>query len=256
MPKKILYIKPAAYDSLNGEIKAYLEKYKDDDTIVDVVSMPRGPKHLEYMYYQTMAAQEILKAIRQGELAGYDAAVIGCFDDPSLEPAREICERMFVTGPGESSMLLAATLGEKFSIIVGRDKCVHPMRENVYKYGFQHKLASFRSLDLGVLELHENLNLTHQRMREAIDKAVKEDKAEVILLGCTMEFGFFEQLQQEFGVPVIDVMVAAFKYAEYLSGLRQKTNWFTSKICTYASPDPVEIRFWQIAEDYGLEGLW
>jgi len=133
-------------------------------------------------------------------------------------------------------MQFATTLGGSFSIIVGRDKWISQMRENVRKYGFADKLASFRSLGLGVLDFHADPALTVKRMREGIQKAVKEDKAEVIILGCSMEFGFFEELQVEFGVPVIDVMLASFKHAEFLVGIKQKMNWFTSKGLTFASP--------------------
>lgn len=256
MLKKILYIKPSAYDTMNADIKKYLNKYKDEGTDIDVLSMPHGPKHLEYLYYQSIASHEILKSIKVAEKNGYDAAIIGCFDDPALYTAREICETMFVVGPAESSMKIATTLGEKFSIIVGRDKWISQMYENVYKYGFANKLASFRSLGLGVLELHHDPSFTAKRMREEIGKAIREDKAEVILLGCTMEFGFFEELQSEFNVPVIDVMLASFKYAEFLISLKKKMNWFTSKILTFASPPSEEIHQWNIPLDYNLGNIW
>lgn len=256
MLKRILYIKPSAYATMNVKIKNYLTKYKDEDTEVNVISMPRGPKHLEYLYYQNIASHEILKSIKVAEKNGYDAAVIGCFDDPVLYTAREICETMFVTGPGESAMKIATTLGERFSIIVGRDKWISQINENVCKYGFANKLASFRSLGLGVLELQQDPVFTAQRMREEIQKAIKDDKAEVILLGCTMEFGFFEELQEEFNIPIIDVMLAGFKYAEFLVSLKQRMNWFTSKISTFASPPSEEIRQWNIPSDYHLGNIW
>ena len=256
MSKRILYIKPSAYDTINGEVKAYLQKYKEEDTIVDVVSMPRGPKHLEYLYYQSLAQMEILKAVKKAEKDGYDAAIIGCFDDPGLAAAREICDKMFVTGPAESAMHIAATLGESFSVIVGRDKWAHPMRDNVRRYGFNDRLASFRSLGLGVLELQNDHKYTEQRMREEVKLAIEQDKAEVIILGCTMEFGFFDQLQQEFGVPVLDALLSGFKYAEFLVGIKQKMNWFTSKVSAYAPPPVEEIKSWDIPKDYDLGDIW
>lgn len=256
MGKRILYIKPSAYATLNGDIRSYLEKYSDVDTEVEVWSMPRGPQHLEYEYYQALASQEILKAVLRAEQEGFDAAVIGCFDDPSLDAAREICRDMVVTGPAEAAMGLAASLGERFSVIVGRDKWVPRMRENVVKYGHSAHLASFRPLGLGVLDFHRDPAFTAQRMREEVRRAITEDKAEVIILGCTMEFGFFEQLQQEFGVPVIDVMLAGFKHAEYLAALKQKIGWCTSRVGKYAPPPASEICDWGIPADYDLQGLW
>ena len=256
MTKKIRYIKPAAYDTVNAQLKKYLEEYKDENTVVEVVSMPRGPHNLEYVYYQNIASLEILRAVKQAEKDGCDAAIIACFDDPALVAAREIGEKIFVTGPAESSMQLASTLGGKFSIIVGRDKWVPQMMDNVHRYGHTHKLASFRSLGLGVLQLHQDEAVTARRMREEIRKAITEDKAEVIILGCTMQFGFYKELQQEFGLPVIDVMLAAFKHAEMLAEMKRKMGWFTSKTCTYASPQSSEIKEWNLPADYGMGNIW
>lgn len=256
MIRKIIYIKPSAYDTMNEDIKKYLNQYKDDKTLVNVVSMPRGPKHMEYLYYQSTAYQEILKSVKKAEKDGYDAAIIGCFDDPALYAAREICEQMFVSAPGEAAMQIASSLGGSFSIIVGRDKWVPQMRDNVRRYGHSERLASFRSLGMGVPEFQTNPTETFEKMRNEIRKAILEDKAEVIILGCTMEFGFFKRLQGEFGVPVIDVMLAALKHAEFLVGLKRNMDWFTSKILTYASPSAEEIRGWNIPRDYDLGDIW
>jgi allantoin racemase len=256
MIKKIRYIKPSAYDALNTDIKTYLDNYSGSDTVVEVVSMPRGPKNLEYVYYQVLASQEILKAVKQAEKDGCDAAIIGCFDDPALIAAREISEKMLIIGPGESSMQLAATLGGKFSIIIGHDKWAPQIMDNVHRYGFINKLASFRTLNLGVNQLHQDEALTEQRIREGIKKAITDDKAEVIVLGCTMGFGFYKEMQKEFCLPIIDVMLSALKHAEMLVEMKQKMGWFTSKVCTYASPPLSEIHEWNLPADYDMTSIW
>lgn len=256
MSKKVLYIKPTSYSTINQETKNYLEKYKDENTIIDVVNVSKGPKHLEALYYEALASTEILRLVKEAENKGYDAAIIGCFYDPVLYAAREICEHMVVTAPAESSLHLATSLGKNFSIIVGRNKWLLTMEDNVHKYGFTKKLASFRSLDMGVLEFHTDPGLTEKRMRLEIAQAIKKDRAETIILGCTMQFGFFEQLQKEFAVPVIDSMLAALKYAELLVEVRDKMNWYTSKIGSFATPDKGEIKEWHIEEDYQIQGLW
>lgn len=53
---------------------------------------------------------------------------------------------------------------------------------------------------------------------------------EAIILGCTIEFGFFEQVQREVGVPVIDPVVAAFKMAEAMAGMKQRFGWSPSRV--------------------------
>lgn len=182
--------------------------------------------------------------VRGAEHEGFDAAIIGCFYDPFLHAAREICDHMVVTAPAESSMNLASMLGRSFSIIIGHDKWRLTMIENVKKYGCADKLASFRSIGLGVLEFHEDPAHTERRMKEEIESAIKDDLAESIILGCTMQYGFFKELQAAFELPVIDSMLAAFKYAEMLVNLRDKAGWYTSKILSYKSPSTAEMKEW------------
>ncbi len=256
MTKRILYIKPTHYAAANGEIRDYLGKYCDLDSQVDVICMPRGPQHLEYLYYQSIAQLEILKAVKKAEKHGYDGAIIGCFDDPGLYEAREICETMCVAGPGEAAMGIASMLGYRFSIIVGREKWIPQIRDNVRKYGYMGRLASCVSLDMGVPDLQRNHAETSRRMRNACKKAVMEDKAEVVILGCTMKFGFFDELQKEFKIPVLDAMICGLKQAEYLADLKQKTGWYTSKTGAFATPPKEEIKEWNLEKDYDLGDIW
>jgi len=216
----------------------------------------RGPRHLEYHFYQALTLLEQLRRVKRAEQEGYDGAVINCFYDPGLRESREITSSMVVTAPAEASMHIAATLGHKFSIIVGREKWIPLMHENVVKYGFQSRLASFRSVDMGVLEFHADEQETICRIRNEALAAIQNDRAEVIILGCTAQFGFFHVLQEELHVPVIDSALAAVKYAEFLVGLRKHLGWTHSKICDYESPPIEEIRKWDLEKQYGFEGFW
>lgn len=114
------------------------------------------------------------------------------------------------------------------------------MRDNVIRYGYRDRLASFKVLELGVHDFQADPAETHRRIAGAAREAVERDDAEVIVLGCTAEFGFFEQLQQELGVPVIDATVAPFKYAELLGDVT-RFGWRTSKVGGYAAPPEDEL---------------
>ena len=142
--------------------------------------------------------------------------MIGCFYDTGLRPAREVTSRLAVAAPCEAALHIASTLGDSFSVVVGRRKWVPEMRDNVIRYGYGNRLASFKVLELGVHDFQADPAETHRRIASAGREAVELDGAEVVALGCTAEFGFFEQLQNELGVPVIDATVAPFKYAELL----------------------------------------
>ncbi|HDI11229.1 MAG TPA: hydantoin racemase [Candidatus Acetothermia bacterium] len=253
---RILWINPVGTDLFDEPIKAFLETAKAPGTEIDVVSLKRGPMHLEYHYYEALILADTLHEVRRAEREGYDAAVIGCFYDPGLREAREIAERLVVTAPAESAMHIATTLGHTFSVIVGRKKWIPKMHENVVKYGFVDHLASFKSVDLGVYDFQKDKAETARRLKAAAKEAVEVDLAEVIILGCTIEFGFYRELQEELRVPVIDAVIAPLKYAEFLVELRDRFGWGASKVYGYQSPPLGEIRDWKIEEQYGIQGLW
>ncbi|MEH7344579.1 aspartate/glutamate racemase family protein [Bacillus sp. JJ1532] len=246
MSKRILWINPITTDLFNQTFAEEFQKVKQPDTIVDVVSLvpANGPIHLEYNCYEVMIMPELLKLIKKAEEDGYDAAIIGCFYDPILRAAREVSKKMVVTAPAEASLHIATTLGESVSIVVGRRKWIPEMKENVHKYGFADKLASFKSIDLGVHDFQKDHHETSSRIKQAAKEAVDKDGADVIILGCTMEFGFYNEVQEEIGVPVIDASLAPLKYAEFLVEIKQKFNWSHSKLVGYQSPPEKEVCQW------------
>jgi allantoin racemase len=248
---RILYIDPVGVEVV-AEGLQFLMSQKQEGTELTMVNLPRGPEHLEYHYYEALVLVDILHLIREAESQGLDAAVIGCFYDVGLQAAREVAERMVVVAPCEASTHIASTLGDKFSIIVGRRKWIPQMMENVIRYGMKDRLASFKSVDLGVLEFHQDEEETACRFREAGREAVERDGAEVLILGCTATYGFYRELQEELGVPVIDPMIAAFKTAEFAAELKNRLGWSHSKIGAYESPPTEEFTPWRLEEQYGF----
>lgn len=94
---------------------------------------------------------------------------------------------------------------------------------------------------MGVLEFHQDEEETVRRMKREIRSAIETDRAEVIILGCSMQFGFYEELQEEFQVPVIDSMVASLKHTEYLLQVREQTGWCFSRRGLYERPPEQEM---------------
>lgn len=247
MKKKLLFIDPVYDNSYKDLFLKSFNEIKGNNTEVDFVSLgdKPGPDHLEYNCYEIMVMPDILRMVRQAEQENYDAVIIGCFYDPALRACREISRKMAISFPAEASLHIASTLGENISIIVGRQKWIPEIKENVHKYGFSNKIVSIKPLNLGVLDFQKDHKATLKKMRACAIEAVEKDGADAIILGCTMELGFYKQLQEELGVPVIDVSLAAFKYAEFFAELKQKLNWTHSKKVGYESPPLSEIKRFQ-----------
>jgi len=195
---------------------------------------------------------DLLNLIRKLEDNNYDACIIGCFYDPGLYAAREIAKRIVVTAPAESSFNLATLLGYKFSVMVGREKHIPRMMENIEYYGYKDRLASFKSLNFSVLDFHTDESKTMDVLKQKAKEAVEVDGAEVIILGCTMQVGFYEELQEYLNIPVIDPVIAAFKYAGYLVEMRDRFDWKTSRVKTFEAPPGSEITEWDLDRKFRL----
>jgi allantoin racemase len=128
--------------------------------------------------------------------------------------------------------------------------------KNARRYGHSERLASFRTVDMGVLDFQTKKALSEERILEEARRAVDEDGAEVVILGCTKEFGFYRKIQDALGVPVIDSMLAAFKQAEYLAELRCRLGWAPSKVGAYETPPVEEIAEWGLDAASDMKGLW
>ena len=64
------------------------------------------------------------------------------------------------------------------------------------------------------------------------------------MLGCTASFGYCERLQDALGVPVLDAMLAPFKYAEFLGDAALRLGWTPSRKWGSEAPPESEIADW------------
>ena len=241
---RILWIDPIGTSVFTADVLKILEAAKHSGVQVDAISLPTDrPDHLEYHAYEGLIIGDITR-ITYEAADDYDAIVIGCFYDVGLREAREVSGRAIVTAPCQSATAIASNLGNKFSVLVGRRKWIPKMSKNVYLYGHGHRMASMRPLGLGVHDFQADHDRTCERLLTEGRKAVQEDGAEVLILGCTAEYGFNREMQAELGVPVIDAVTAPFKYAEFLADLAERFDWYPSRMWGGEAPPREELEAW------------
>lgn len=245
---KILWLNPIGYSSYDQPMADFVASIKHPATAVEVCSLDTDQKmdNLEYRTYMALISGEMIKVVRHAAQNDFDAMVVGCFYDPHLEAARELSGDTIVVAPCQASIQIAANLCNKFSVIIGQEKWRQEMTERVHYYGYGSRLASMQSIDMPVSDLQKDCGLTASRIIEAGRRAVEEDQAEALILGCTCTFGLYEDVQKELGVPVIDPIVAAFKMAEYLGHLKRAIGWAPSRAWSSAPPPEAQM------EHFGL----
>lgn len=239
---KIAYL-DILYDGNDAfeELAVELRKHASADIIIDY-HFVTGADNLEYLAFEALILPRILYKIAELRNAKYDAVIIGCFYDPAIDAAKELFDDIIIVGPGESAMLTASILGKKFSIIASRRKHFPKMRECIDRIGFSSRLASIRALEIKVMDLQKDHELLISRMGEEIEKALIEDGAEVIVLGCTMETGQYKKLQEKYAVPVIDPIIAALMHAQTEYLCRKYCSWTYSRQCAYEKPPLEEVK--------------
>jgi allantoin racemase len=244
-PIRIMYFSPVAGGEVHDRLFADMARdYKLPETEVHIASLPAGEggfTHIEFRAYEAMVTRGIIRAVRAAAREGFDAFAIGCFYDTALHDAREISGEMIVTAPCAASCEIAASLANRFGVIVGRRKWVQQMEATVREHGHAHRLAGFYHVELGVNDFQKDHAETERRLIAAGRRAVEEDHAEALILGCTMEVGFYREVERTLGVPVIDPSIAALKRAEYAAILRRQCGWKPSRRWSCEAPSEEEM---------------
>ena len=215
---KIMVINPNTSQSMTNHLRLELDRIKRPDTQLTVVCPTKGPETIESAYEEAYAIPPTLELVKKANQEGYDAVILACFSDPGLEPAKEISQ-IPVVGIEESTLHMAAMLGAKFCILTPKRERIASKKTHVHKHGLDYFLASVRSLDLSVVETDAEPEKTKRRVFEVAQKAVEEDGAEVIILGCAGMAGYAEEIEKKLRVKVLDPSAVALKVAEAMADL-------------------------------------
>lgn len=197
-----------------------LAKYAAPGTETGIEDVPEGPASIESMYEEYLSIPAaVRKAVEYEQAGSWDAVILGCYGDPGLDALREMTH-MPIIGPGEATALMAASLGHRFTIITITDSVVPSTYRQIRNVGVGEKLASVRVVGIPVLELHSNRERAVEATVEQGWKAIKEDRADALIVGC-MTMGFLEIAEEagaELGVPFLNPARVALKFAEATVG--------------------------------------
>ena len=177
----------------------------------------------------------MLKEVLNIRQKDYDAIIIYCFSDPGLLGAREI-STIPVLGIGESAQFFAMGLADRCGIITTLEQSVARHRRKLCARGISGRFPSIRPLSIPVLE-YDQRGKVAERALDVARVMVEQDGVEALILGCGSLFGIKEQIQDEFGIPVVEPGIVALKHAEMLVGLG-----LSHSKRSYMTPLPVKER--------------
>jgi allantoin racemase len=171
----------------------------------------------------------------------FDAVILGGFGEHGREGLQELTEGP-VLDIAECSAHVALMLGRSYSVVTTMQRSVAAIEDRLLTAGLFDRCASVRSTGLATLELEADPERAFAAIVDQARRAVQDDHAEVLCLGCGGMAGLDEAVAEATGVPVVDGIAAAVTLGEALVRMGQKT----SKICTYAPPEPKQISGWPL----------
>jgi allantoin racemase len=205
------------------------------DLSVSHTLIQQGPASIESEFDEALSVPDTIRKAIDAEGRGANAIIIDCMGDPGLQACREAVT-VPVLGPCQTALHTAGLLGHGFAFVTVLERLRSLVGKLVAAYGLKDSYASFRAVDIPVLDISHDLgSLSAALAREAI-AAVRDDHADVIVLGCTGFLGCAGAirkalLSQGLDVPVIDPIPLAVHMADALV----KTGLSHSKL-TYPPP--------------------
>jgi len=164
-----------------------------------------------------VAARETME-LMANHAPGCDAAIVSAFADPGLGGAKEMLD-IPVIGLAEAAMLTACMLGRRFSIVTFATALGPWYREAVEYHLMTARLATIRCLDAPFQDISNVRDELENLLVDLCARVVREDEADVIILGGGPLAGLANRVKQRVPVPLVDCVAAAVRQAEALVAL-------------------------------------
>ncbi|HXM80526.1 MAG TPA: aspartate/glutamate racemase family protein [Burkholderiales bacterium] len=207
---KILVINPNSSESVTRGIdEACAPLRMAGGPAIECVTLQEGPPGIETQQHVDSVVQPLLNLVREKERQ-YAAFVIACYSDPGLHSLREATKKP-VLGIAESGILTALTLGQKFGVIAILWQSIPRHLRYMGALGVTGRLAAELPVGLPVVELADEKK-TSGRMID-VGRQLREQGADVIVMGCAGMARYRKPLQDAVGIPVVEPTQAAVSMA-------------------------------------------
>ena len=200
-----------------------------------------GADSVEGNYESYLAAIAVMETVRRYDQP-FDAVIQAGYGEHGREGLQELLD-VPVVDITEAAASTAQFLGHKYSVVTTLDRTVPLIEDRLKLAGLDARCASVRASGLGVLDLEADPDAAVEAIAAEAVRAVQEDHAEVICLGCGGMAELNERVAARTGVPIVDGVAAAVTIAESLVRL----GLTTSKVRTYAPPRPKTFTNWPFA---------
>jgi Asp/Glu/hydantoin racemase len=230
-------------------LRAHLAQIADPGTEIEVHGITPYDSYAHPIVEMRCAREVICNAVR-AERAGYDAFIIGHFQDAGLYECRSVVD-IPVVSLGEATMLHACTLGQRSGIVTINRRFIPWFRHQIGKYGLGERVTNVHAMQfepgqvLAAFGSEERLEavraLFEEQARPLVDQGV-----EVLIPGGGIPMLLFSQLiEHRVGeAPVINGIPITVKAAETAVKLKRQNGLSVSRVAEYVkAPDEIIEEF-------------
>ncbi|MET4062098.1 allantoin racemase [Arthrobacter sp. UYP6] len=237
---RILIVNVNTTTSMTDTIAAQAAAAASAGTEIVALTPRFGAESVEGNFESYLAAVAVMDRVLS-YTEPFDAVIQAGYGEHGREGLQELLD-VPVVDITEAAASTAMFLGHKYSVVTTLDRAVPLIGDRLKLAGLDARCASVRASGMAVLELEEEPARAVASIVAQAERAVAEDHAEVIVLGCGGMSGLDDKIRLATGVPVVDGVAAAVVIAEGLVRLGLST----SKIRTYAPPRPKKVTGWPI----------
>src|SRR6266404_909783 len=215
---EILLINPNTTASITALVLKTDRTFAQSGTKLRAVNGTFGPRYIASRAAYAVAGHAALDAFAN-DRGPKDAVVLACFGDPGLVALKEVSD-VPVVGMADASILQACSLGQRFSIVTGGERWKPMLEEFVAAQGMSARLASVRTVAPTGADIARNPKAALALLAKGCTACVREDGADVVILGGAGLAGLAAKLKPMVDAPLLDGVACAISMAETLA--RQK----------------------------------
>jgi allantoin racemase len=242
---KIIVVNVNTSESMTGVIAAGARRYASPGTQIEALRPYFGPQAVDCAFESYLSAVGVMDRVLAYR-EPYDAVVLAGFGEHGRDGLQELISQPVVE-ICEASAQVAMLIARTFSVITTLRRSVPAIEDRLKLAGLLDRCASVRASGMSTLEVDADPRDAVRGIVEQARIAVEQDHAEAICLGCAGMAGLEQAITAELGVPVVDGIGAAVRLGEAVVGL----GLATSKVSTYAPPDPKPITGWPLSQVLG-----
>lgn len=235
---RILVVNVNTTASMTASIGAQAAEVAGPETEIVPLTPLFGPASVEGNYESYLAAIAVMETVRSYR-EPFDAVIQAGYGEHGREGLQELLD-VPVVDITEAAASTAMFLGHRYSVVTTLDRTVPLIEDRLKLAGLSDRCASVRASGMAVLDLERDPEAAVEAIALQAARAVEQDRAEVVCLGCGGMAGLMERVREAAGVPVVDGVAAAVTIAEGLVRMRLST----SKVRTFAPPRPKRFKHW------------